>query len=193
MRAHAKAIRNGLEVFPLFVNAVLTSPPPCLMYKWPVRRIHQADDPMIDGARQASAQIRGFEFVTKCRNRRCCRGRVLASCESRTSRSGIRNEYPYKSVALFTRKTARINPVHFYVLICGQRRNQSALPAEGIEFPTMITALNLFAVEPAARQRHTAMRAGVAQCKSSSVPIAAKYKRNFKQHGLLQLAMFDLL
>ena len=40
MRRHTKALRNGLEVFLFFMDAVAGTPPPGLMHKRPVCRIH---------------------------------------------------------------------------------------------------------------------------------------------------------
>ena len=58
MRRHAKALRNGLEVLLFFVDAVPGPPPPCLMHKRPVRRVHQPDDAVVDIAGQFRRQMR---------------------------------------------------------------------------------------------------------------------------------------
>src|SRR6266496_1882827 len=44
VRAHAEAVGDRLESLPLFVNAMTCAPPPSLMNKWAVRRVHKADE-----------------------------------------------------------------------------------------------------------------------------------------------------
>ncbi len=58
---------------------------------------------------------------------------------------------------------ARVNAIHFQFLIGGERRDQLALAAVCVESPSVITALDLLAVEVSAGKRHAAMGAGVAQ------------------------------
>ena len=63
MRAHAKAVGDGLEILLLLVNAVLRAPPPCLMDERAVRGIHEADDAVIDADRHFGLQVGELVFV----------------------------------------------------------------------------------------------------------------------------------
>ena len=57
MRAHTEAVGYGFEVLLLFVDAVTRAPPPCLVHERAVRRIHEADDAVIDADRHFSLQV----------------------------------------------------------------------------------------------------------------------------------------
>ena len=63
VRAHAKAVGDGFEVFLLFVNAVLGAPPPRLMNEGSVRGIHQADDAVVDADGHFGLQVGEFVFA----------------------------------------------------------------------------------------------------------------------------------
>src|ERR1700683_1343866 len=58
MRRHAKALRNGLEVLLFFGDAVAGPPPPCLMHKRPVCRVHHPDDAVVHIAGEFLGQMR---------------------------------------------------------------------------------------------------------------------------------------
>ena len=51
MRTHPESIWNRLELFLFFMDTVPTAPIPRLVYKRPVRRIHQPDDSLVHTAR----------------------------------------------------------------------------------------------------------------------------------------------
>ena len=72
VRAHSKAHGDRLEILLLLVNAVPAPPPPCLMNKRPVRRIHESDDPVVHAAGQVGGQV----------------GDLVLSIENRNTRSG---------------------------------------------------------------------------------------------------------
>src|SRR6185437_17143997 len=57
--AHAKAVGNRLELFLFLVDAVASAPPPRLMNKGSVRRIHQANDDVVHAARQIGGEVGG--------------------------------------------------------------------------------------------------------------------------------------
>ena len=67
MRTHAEAVRDGLKLFLLFVDAAAAPPEPGLMNERSVRRIHQADNSVIDVRRQFAGQMRDFEFIAEGR------------------------------------------------------------------------------------------------------------------------------
>jgi hypothetical protein len=56
-----------------------------------------------------------------------------------------------------------------------------------IELPAVVGALDILTVEVAAIQRHSAVRAGIAQGKRPSGAVSAHYQRNFQQRGFVQL------
>ena len=85
----------------------------------------------------------------------------LGPSESRTRRRRLRQINPNVAIVLFAGITAGVNPIHFQFLISSQRRNQLALTSVGVKLPSVIAALDLFAIEPSARQRHAAMRTSI--------------------------------
>ena len=65
VRAHAKAVRDGLEVFLLLVDAVLAAPPPCLVNEGTVRGVHEADDAVVDADRHFGLQVGELVFAAE--------------------------------------------------------------------------------------------------------------------------------
>src|SRR5438046_10289288 len=65
VRAHAKAIWDRLETFLFLMNAVAAAPPPSLMHKGTVRRVHQAYDAMIHAAGQVSGEVCDLVFLAE--------------------------------------------------------------------------------------------------------------------------------
>ena len=76
VRAHAKAHRDRLKILLLFMNAVAAAPPPRLMHKRAVRRIHEADDSVIDAAWQICAQAGDLVASAESWNLRSARRRL---------------------------------------------------------------------------------------------------------------------
>src|ERR1019366_9831938 len=166
VRAHAKPVGNGFEVLPLLVNRFLRAPPPRLVNEGAVCGIHQADDAVVDGARQVGSEIGEFVMLAEFRNLGggSRSGRGLR--ESGAGWAGIGDEDPEEVVALFAEITAGVDAVDFQSLIGDERRDQLALAGMGVESPAVVRAFDLLAVELPAGKRHAAMRAGVAQGKS---------------------------
>src|SRR5215472_15219861 len=98
MRAHAEAGGDGLEPLLFFVNAVAGAPPPGLVHKWPMRRIHQSDDAVVDGAGKIDAQIGGLELVAELGDPRDFVLRFFTPREACTRRTGVRHEDPGEAV-----------------------------------------------------------------------------------------------
>src|SRR5215472_15716249 len=103
MRAHAKAVRDGLEILLLLVDGMPGAPPPRLVDEWPMRGIHQPDDAVIDRAGQVSGEVSKLVVIAELhhlprRHRR--RSRFRKTC---SDRAGIRHIHPDKVVALLTR------------------------------------------------------------------------------------------
>src|SRR5713101_9655768 len=69
MRAHAKSLRNRLELLFLRVNAAPAAPEPRLVHEWPMRWVHQADDSVVDMRGQLARQMRNLVFFAEHRER----------------------------------------------------------------------------------------------------------------------------
>ena len=81
MRAHAETIGNRLELFLLFVNAGAFAPEPGLMHERAVRRIHQADDALVDMRGKVAGEMRDFvSFAEDGKSGR--RRRRITSCSA---------------------------------------------------------------------------------------------------------------
>src|SRR5208282_1223712 len=120
MRAHAEAVGNWLKVFLLFVNAVAAAPPPSLVNEWPVRRIHQTNDSMVNAHRHVGSKIGKFVFFAELLNHRRRLGCFLSLAESRTLRTWVRHIRPDESILLFAGIAACINTLHFQILVGGK-------------------------------------------------------------------------
>ena len=107
--------------------------------------------------------------------------------EARPRRTRLGNEDPDETVLLLAGIAAGVDAVNLHVLIRSQGRDQLALAGMGVEPPAMVAALQLLAVEPAAGEWHTAMRAGIVQGEGRPWLIAAEDQGNFEQRGLVQL------
>src|SRR5689334_16823957 len=171
MRAHAEPVWNGLELLLFFVNAVAGAPPPRLVHKGPVGRIHETDDPVIDGAGQFGGEISGLVLVRESGQLRGWKRRVFAASKSRTHRARIWNEHPDEAVALFASEVAGVNAINLEVLIGRERGDQAALSRLRVEFPAVIAALDLASIELTAMQRHASVRTGILQRESSSIGV----------------------
>src|ERR1700722_5218629 len=120
MGAHAKAVRNRLEVFLLLMNTVAAAPPPNLMAQRSVRRIHQSNDTVIDTHRHVGGEISQLIFAARCLFERCVpelfyhrRGvrRFLRLAESYVLRTGVRNKNPDETHPPLGRKTSGLGTV----------------------------------------------------------------------------------
>src|SRR5215469_7564789 len=94
MRAHTKAGGDWLELLLLFVNAVTGAPPPSLVHKRSMCRIHQPDNAMVDGAGKVDAQIGGVELFAEPGDPRDFVGRFFPTGEACTRGTGVRHENP---------------------------------------------------------------------------------------------------
>src|SRR5437016_5111133 len=163
MRAHPESVRDRLELLGLLVNASALPPEPRLMHEGPVRRVHQSDDPVVNMRRQLARKMRDLVFVAEYRKRGRRRYRL------RQVRPRAIHINPNIPVSLFAGIMPRKDPLHFQLVLAGERWNLHALPAARIEPPPVVAALHHFAVEPSVRQRYSAMRAGIAHRRSRIV------------------------
>src|SRR5262245_25946863 len=139
---------------------------------------------MIDAGRHVRCEIRSAILIGKFgQSRRRSRGLFPLSRTS-ASRSPFWNEHPDETVALVAGVTPGIDSINLQRLIQRQRWNQAALPAMSVEAPAVLTAFDLFAVEEPARERHTAMGAGIPQSKRAPLPISSDQQRDLQQRRL---------
>src|SRR5438128_4790480 len=136
MRAHPESVRDRLELLGLFVNASALSPEPRLVHKWPVRRVHQSDDPVVNMRRQLARKMRDLVFVAEYRKRRRRRYRLRQACPRAIHLN------PNIPVSLFAGIMPRKDPLHFQLVLAGERWNLHALPAARIEPPPVVAALH---------------------------------------------------
>lgn len=191
MRAHAEAVWDRFKLFLFLVDAVASPPPPRLMHKRTVCWIHQTYDAVIDAARQIGGEKGRLVLIGEYRHARDGSNRILARGKACTQWTGIGDENPDETIVLFTGVIPRKDSINSQFLICRKRRNEPALSTMRVEFPTVIAAFDLLPIELPARERHTAVRASVAQSKGTAIRIATNHQRNLQQRGLLDLASMN--
>ncbi len=180
MRAHPESVRNWLELLFFFVDAVPAPPVPRLMHKWPVRRVHQSDDALIDVRGQLAIEMRNPVFLGE--NSQIRRGRNLF----RQSRSGTIHVNPEISVALFARIMPRKNALHFQFVLASQRWNFHALPAACFKSPSVIAALERFPVESSIRKWNAPVRTRITHRKRRTLGSPPQHERHLEQHRRCQ-------
>src|SRR5712664_3683758 len=176
MRTHPEAVRNWLELLGFLVNASALPPEPRLMHERPMRRVHQPNDPVIDVRRQVASKMRDLVFVAENGKPRRRRNRLR---QLRPRRIHINPNVP---VPLLAGIMPRKNPLHFQLILAGQRRNLHALPAASIEPPSVITALHHFPIKPPIRQRYPPVRTRIPHRKHFPLGRSAKHQRHLEQH-----------
>src|SRR6202171_5779400 len=151
---------------------MLGAPPPRLVDEWTVRGIHQADDAVVDGARQVGGEIGEFVMLAEFRNLRGGSGSGCGLRESRAGWAGIGNEDPDEVVVFLAGIAAGVDAVDFQRLLGDERRDQLALAGVGVESPAVVGALDLLAVEVSAGKRYAGVRAGVAESEGLALWVA---------------------
>ena len=177
MRAHPKSIRDRLKLLLLLVNAVLAPPKPGLMHKRPVRRIHQADDPLVHMRRQLAVQMCNLVFLAEHRQRRRRRHCL------RKAGSGRIHVNPDITVALFARIVPRKNPLHFQLILRSQRRNLHATRRASIKPPPVVTALNGAPIKVPVGQRYPPVRTRIPHGKRPPLRSPPQNQRHLQQHS----------
>ena len=199
MRTHPKPIRNRLKLLLLLVNAVPAAPVPRLMHKRPMRRVHQADNPLIDMRRQLASKMREPILLAENaqlgsrRGARCqvlCRGGACPSLRSialiklegaRRDRPTRHHVNPNVSVALFAGIMPGKYALDFELVLASQGGNLNTLPTASVKPPTVITALNGRPVKPPMRKRNAAMRTRIPHSKRLSLRSPSQHKRDLQQ------------
>jgi len=152
-----------------------------------VRRIHQPDDAVINADRHFSLQVSELVVARELLDFGGRIGRFGRWSETSARRPGIRNVDPDEVILLFARIAAGVNAIDFELLIRGQGRDQLALTVMNVELPAVISAFQVFSIEMAAVERHTTVRAGIAQCEWLPHSIASNHQRDFQQRRLVKL------
>jgi len=112
-------------------------------------------------------------------------------CESCAGRGRIGNVDPDKVVLLFAVVASGVDAIDFQILIGGERGDELALAVVHVELPSVISALEIFAVEAAAVEGHTAMRAGVAQGEGLAEAVAADDEGDLEQRRFVELVAMN--
>src|SRR6516162_3222677 len=176
MRTHPEAVWNRLKSFRFFVNAGFTPPEPRLVHERPVRRIHQADDSMIDVRWQFAFEPRDLVSLAEFLELRYSGQLFRQPCSLSVQ------IYPDVAVALFTGEVAGADPLHFQLVVARERRNRDAAPAAGIEFPAVVTAREPVTVKVPVGKGYSSVRAGITHRKRPPLACPAEHQRHFEQH-----------
>src|SRR5207302_7855359 len=166
MRRNAKAHGGGIKGLLLLVNAASRPPPPRLMDKRSVRRIHQSDHAVIHIAWEFRRQLRDLVFPAgewKLRNRR--------RIQNGTAR--FRHEDPHVSIALLAWIMRSVNLLRAYPRIGSKRRDLHAGAGMHVELPSVIAALEVLSFDSAAGERNAAMRTDVLHRERMAIRIAS--------------------
>jgi hypothetical protein len=193
VRTHAEALRDRLKALLFFVNGIAAAPPPGLVDKRTVRRIHEADNAVVDTAGQVGGQVGDFVFVAEGGHAWYGKWWIGAAGESGSRRDRLWDENPDKVVVLLTGVAACVDAIDLQFLIGRQRWDELALAAAGLEPPAVVTAFKLRAVEATAGEWHASMRAGVLQGEHTSLQVPAEDKRRFEQQRLSQSVADDAI
>ena len=105
----------------------------------------------------------------------------------------IGDEDPDEIVLLFAGVAAGVDAIDFQILVGGERRDHFALAVVDVELPSVVSALEVLAVEAAAVEGHAAVRAGVAQGEGLSDAVAADDEGNFEQRRFVKLVAVDTI
>jgi hypothetical protein len=197
MRRHPKPcvspiifiVVQRLEVLRLLVNTRPAPPPPGLVHKRPMRRIHQPDNPVVHIARQIRLQVRTPKPRRKLRHRRHRRQRLQ---HLHSPRSRLRQINPGKPIALFTGKRPRINLRRVQCFMARQRRNLHALTAARLKLPPVVLASHRLPIEPPGRQRYSPMRTKIPHRKQLPASLPPQQQRNPQQQRLRRLSLAQL-
>jgi len=191
MRRHPKPripspvflVVQRLKVLRLLMNARPAPPPPRLMHKRPMRRIHQPDNPVVDIARQIRRKMRRPKPPRKLRHLRHRR-----QLPKRPPRSRLRQINPRIPIPLFARISPRVNLSRLQGLVARQRRNLHALPRTRLKSPTMVLASHRLPIEPPRRQRNPPVRTKIPHRKQLPIFLPSHQQRHTQQKRRHRLA-----
>jgi hypothetical protein len=190
MRRHSKprippfvlSILNRLKVLRLLMNTSRRPPPPGLVHKRPMRRIHQPDNSVVDIARQLRRQMRRPKPPRKLRH---LRHRRQLSHYPPSPR--LRQINPRIPIPLLTRIRPGINLSRLQCLVASQRRNLHALPRTRLKPPPMVLASHRLPIEPPRRQRNSPVRTKIPHSKQLSILLPTHQQRHPQQQSRSRL------
>ncbi len=189
--AHAEAVGDGLEIFLLLVDARPLAPPPGLMDKGSVGRVHQANNAVVDTYRHVGGEVGELAFFAELLDLGRSRWGLDLLGKAGACRRRFGDVDPDELIVLFAGVASGINAIDFQSLTCGQGGNELALTSVGVEPPAVVSALDLLSIELPAMQGHAAVWAGVTQGEGLSLMVATEYQRDFEQHGFLKLVAMN--
>src|SRR5580658_145449 len=128
MRAHAKAVGDGLEILVLLVDAVAAAPPPRLVDERSVGGIHEADDAVVDADGHVGGEVGELVFIfsrypswyPEFFDQWGRVGSFLRLAESCTRWTGVRNVDPDESILFFAGIASRVDALYFQILVGGE-------------------------------------------------------------------------
>jgi hypothetical protein len=190
MRRHPKPriptlildILDWLKVLRLLVNTSRRPPPPGLVHKRPMRRIHQPNNPVIHIAGQLRRQMRSPKPPRKLRH---LRHRRQLSHHPPSPR--LRQINPRIPIPLLTRISPRINLPRLQRLVTSQRRNLQALPRTRLKPPPVVLASHRLSIEPPRRQRNPPMRTKIPHRKQPAILLPSHQQRHPQQQSRSRL------
>ena len=153
------------------------------MNKRAVRRIHQTDNSVIDGAGEIGRQVSQFVFLAENRNPGRGKGRLNGLGESGSRRWWFGNVDPDEVVMLFAGIAPGIDAVDLQFLIGSEGGDELALASMSIKPPAVVAAFHLLPIENATRKRHATVGAGVMQCERPALAVPSDCQGSFEQHG----------
>jgi hypothetical protein len=177
VRRHPKPLRNRLKVLQLLMDARLRPPPPSLMHKRPMRRVHQPDNPVVHIARQLRHQVRALVLRGKLRQL----GNLRQPLAAHPPRTRLRHIHPAVPIPLHARKRRRIDLRRIQRIHLGQRGNLLALPSARLKLPPVVLALHRLPVEPSRRQRNPPVRTQVPHRKHLAILLPSQQQRHAQQ------------
>jgi hypothetical protein len=181
------AVFQRLKILRLLMNTRPAPPPPRLMHKRPMCRVHQPDNPMVHIAGQLRHQMRRPKPSRKLRHLR-----HSGQLTHNPPRSRLGQINPRIPIPLLTRKRPGKNLRRVQRLMARQRRNLSALPRTRLKPPPMIFASHRLPIEPPRRQRNPAMRTKIPHRKQLSIILPSHEQRHSQQHRLSSLLRTQL-
>ena len=168
------------------MNTRPAPPPPRLVHKRPMRRIHQSNNPVVHIARQLRCQMRRPKPPRKLRHLRH-RRQLSSACGRRirgSPRSRLRHINPRIPISFLTRKRPCKNLRRVQRLKARQRRNLFTLPRTRLKPPPMVLARHSLPIEPPRRQRNPPVRTKITHRKDLPIVFSSQQKRHSQQHRL---------
>ncbi len=167
-------------MFFFFVDALSRAPPPGLMNKGAMRRIHQSNDAVIDVAGKIGGQVRRAKARAEFLQFRHGR-QIGAICNIQPPGTGRRKIDPGMAIPLPAGIGGGKDAAAIQRVVPGERGNLQTLTTDRRKAPAMIFAGNGPGLEASAGKWNTAMRATVAQREDLACLGTAQQQGNAQQ------------